>query len=156
MAKYFQPMPGGFTNNFFFEFDKGVCTVFERADTPNSEAWRVIMFPTLEECQECLKICSVPSRYLQKLFLTKFKLPRHQGNDLPQKKVLWMAKNYCTIPTDKLFITLFYRTPPETLAEQKEKEEDETATVAQLVNKHKWNMGPRSGQQKPHKALTNV
>ena len=33
MAKYFQPMPGGFTNNFFFEFEKGVCTVFERADT---------------------------------------------------------------------------------------------------------------------------
>ena len=93
-----------------------------------------------------------------KLFLTKFKLPRHhsQGNDLPQKKVLWMAKNYCTISTDKLFITLFYRTPPETLAEQKEKEEDETATVAQLVNKHKWNKGPRSSQQKPHKALSNV
>ena len=68
MAKYFQPMPGGFTNNFFFEFDKGVCTVFERADTPNSEAWSVIMFPTLEECQECLKICSVPSRYLRNYF----------------------------------------------------------------------------------------
>ena len=90
------------------------------------------------------------------LFLTKFKLPRHQGNDLPQKKVLSMTKKYCTISTDKLFITLLYRTPPETLAEQKEKEEDETATVAQLVNKHKWNKGPRSGQQKPHKALTNV
>jgi hypothetical protein len=45
---------------------------------------------------------------------------------------------------------------PETLAEQKEKEEDKTATVAQLVNKHKWNKGPRSGQQKPHKALTKV
>ena len=68
MAKYFQPMPGGFTNNFFFEFDKGVCTVFEQADTPNSEAWSVIMFPTLEECQECLKICSVPSRYLRNYF----------------------------------------------------------------------------------------
>ena len=67
-----------------------------------------------------------------------------------------MAKKYCTIPIDKIFITLLYRTPPETLAEQKEKEEDETATVAQLVNKHKWNKGPRSGQQKPHKALTNV
>ena len=67
-----------------------------------------------------------------------------------------MAKKYCTIPTHKLFITLLYRHPPETLAEQKEKEEDETATVAPLVNKHKWNKGPRSGQQKPHKALTNV
>ena len=67
-----------------------------------------------------------------------------------------MAKTYCTIPTDKLFITLLYRTPPETLAEQNEKEENETAIVAQLVNKHKWNKGPRSGRQKPHKALTNV
>ena len=30
MAKFFQPMPGGFTNNFFFEFDKGVRTVRHR------------------------------------------------------------------------------------------------------------------------------
>ena len=65
-----------------------------------------------------------------------------------------MAKKYCTIPTDKLFITLLYRTPPETLAEQKEKEEDETATVAQLVNKHNRHKGTRSGQQKLHKAFT--
>ena len=46
-----------------------VCALwFERADTPTSEAWSVIMFPTLEECQECLKICSVPSRYLRNYF----------------------------------------------------------------------------------------
>ena len=94
---------------------------------------------------------------ISEIIVDELKLPRHPGNDLPQKKVLSISKMYFLSPQTKSFITLLYRTPQNiTLETQKEKEEDETATVAQLVNKHKWNKGPRSGQQKPHKALTNV
>ena len=51
-AKFFQPMPGGFTNNFFFEFDKGVRTVRHLADTPDSEAWRVNLCANLDDCRK--------------------------------------------------------------------------------------------------------
>ena len=40
---------------------------------------------------------------ISEIIFDEVKLPRHQGNDLPQKKVLSMAKKCCTIPTDKLF-----------------------------------------------------
>ena len=52
MAKFFQPMPGGFTNNFFFEFDKGVRTVRHLADTPDSEAWSVNLCANLDDCRK--------------------------------------------------------------------------------------------------------
>ena len=90
--------PGGFTNNFCFEFDKGVCTVFERADTPNSEAWSVIMFPTLEECQECLNICSVPSRYLRNYFWRSLSCPDTKATTCHKRKFSRWPKSIVLSP----------------------------------------------------------
>ena len=79
-----------------------------------------------------------------------FKLPRHPGNDLPEKKILAIAKKYCTIPSDKRF---YYPAVPEPL-ETLGKRDDKTATVVQLLHKHKQHKGARSAQQKPLKVLT--
>ena len=81
MSKYFQPMPGGFTNNFFFEFDKGVCTVRELADTPDSEAWSVNLCPNLEECRKGVLEDLFGTELISEMIFNNLKLLRHSGND---------------------------------------------------------------------------
>ena len=39
LDKYFVDLPGGYTDNFFFEFNKGQVYVRQLCDTPDAEAW---------------------------------------------------------------------------------------------------------------------
>ena len=61
------------------------------------------MCPNLEECRKGVLADLFGTEQISEIILDELTLPRHPGNDLPQKKVLSMAKKYCTIPTDKLF-----------------------------------------------------
>ena len=78
MAKFFQPMPGSFTNNFFFEFDKGVCTVRHLANTHDSEAWSMNLCANLDEYREGELIELFGTTYIAAMVFDKLKLPTHQ------------------------------------------------------------------------------
>ena len=83
------------------------------------------------------------------------KLERHPGNDLPEKKVLSLAKKYFTIPMDKRD---YYPRPPETIEEEaaaKAREEDESVTLAEIRNKAKRHKAVLPQDVKPHKILAD-
>ena len=81
------------------------------------------------------------------------KLERHPGNDLPEKKVLSLAKKYFPIPMDKRD---YYPRPPETIEEEaKAREEDESVTLAEIRNKAKRHKAVLPQDVKPHKILAD-
>ena len=61
------------------------------------------------------------TKHISEMIFDNFKLPRYPGNDLPEKKILAIAKTDCIISSDKLFYYPSEPDTPETLAEEKEK-----------------------------------
>ena len=61
-------------------------------DTPDSESWSVNMCSNLEECQKGVLAQLFGPEEISEIIFDELKLPRHPGNDLPQKKVLSMTK----------------------------------------------------------------
>ena len=43
LGKYFESLPNGYTNNYYFEFENGTATVRRVCSTPDDEAWTVKM-----------------------------------------------------------------------------------------------------------------
>ena len=41
LGKYFDNLPNGYTNNYYFEFENGTATVRRVCSTPDTEAWSV-------------------------------------------------------------------------------------------------------------------
>ena len=113
----------------FFEFDKGVRTVRHLADTPDSEAWSVNLCANFDECRKGVLIELFGTTYIAAMVFDNLKLPRHQGTIWQKRKFLPFQKKYFSIPSGKLFYYPAAPDTPETLAEEKANEDDETATV---------------------------
>ena len=133
LNKYFTNLPGGYTNNYFFEFKQGTVTVRYLADTPDADAWSFEM---------CAKPESTKKAILKYLFgvddvkhctFDKIRLERHAGNTLKPKKVQSLAKKYFTIPTEYIDYYPILPDDPENNAQPVEYDsEDEEITVAQI------------------------
>ena len=74
------------TNNFFFEFDKGVCTVRKLEDTPDSEAWSVNMCSNLEECRKGVLAQLFGPEQISKIILTSSSFPDTQATTCHKRK----------------------------------------------------------------------
>ncbi|EEY58684.1 uncharacterized protein PITG_10803 [Phytophthora infestans T30-4] len=59
LAKYFTPLPAGYTANYLFEIDKGICTARKTVNTPDVEA---IVFATVDSSNDSFTIqCTASS-----------------------------------------------------------------------------------------------
>ena len=110
MVKYFQPTPGGFTNNFLSEFDKGVCTIRQLADTPDSEAWSVNLCANLDECRKGVLIERFGTTYIAAMVFDNLKLPRHQETICQKTKLHPFKKKNSVFQVTNYFITLHHLT----------------------------------------------
>ena len=70
------------------------------------------MCPNLEECRKGVLADLFGTEQISEIIFDELTLPRHPGNDLPQKKVLSMAKSILLSPQTNSFITLLYWIPP--------------------------------------------
>jgi hypothetical protein len=128
--------------------------VRELADTPDDECWSFNMCRNIEECRKGVLTDIFGTDKLNEISLDAIRLARHPGNDLTDKKILSISKKYFTIPADKLS---YYPALPETSAEAAEalrREEEETETVSEVLNKKKRHKGALSANKKPHKILS--
>ncbi|EGZ06120.1 hypothetical protein PHYSODRAFT_531244 [Phytophthora sojae] len=72
-VKYFLPPPSGYTANYLFEIDQGICTARKTVDSPDSES-------------------------IFQASIASVQLPRHPIKELPEKKMKSLAAKYFTIP----------------------------------------------------------
>ena len=156
LDKYFTDLPGGYTNNFFFEFKNGVATVRALADTPDAEAWQFIMCDKPEITRKAILRDLFGSTHPQNFKFSNIQLPRHPGIDLTEKKILSIAEKYCMIPPEHLD---YYPALPSTTAnppELADSESDEDLTIQQLTEKGKKkrrHQGATTNDKKTHKLI---
>ncbi|ETM35588.1 hypothetical protein L914_17531 [Phytophthora nicotianae] len=130
LAKYFSPPSAGYTANYPFEIDNGVCTARKTVDTPNDEA---IVFPTMDPSN----IPSGRKALISELFgsniptfweasLSGVQLPKHPTKERSAKKMKSLAAKYFSIPKQYL---KYYPNVPEVIASASTAESKETGAV---------------------------
>ncbi|ETK91310.1 hypothetical protein L915_05076 [Phytophthora nicotianae] len=96
----------GYTSNYLFEIDQGICTARKTVQTPDDE---VITFNMVK----CTSIETVRKAFITELFgpsiqtiweasIHSVHLPRKPTQDLSDKKMKSLSAKYCSIPQQRL------------------------------------------------------
>ncbi|ETP21200.1 hypothetical protein F441_05217 [Phytophthora nicotianae CJ01A1] len=96
----------GYTSNYLFEIDQGICTARKTVQTPDDEA---ITFNMVK----CTSIETVRKAFITELFgpsiqtiweasIHSVHLPRKPTQDLSDKKMKSLSAKYCSIPQQRL------------------------------------------------------
>ena len=96
-------MPGGYTANYMFEFDAGVCTYRHLATTPDAEAQQVSLLPAgwpAERVRDLISSELVKSTDPKEWTMQNVTLPNAAPKKMSAKKLKSLAKKYCTIPVE--------------------------------------------------------
>ncbi|ETP53628.1 hypothetical protein F442_01495 [Phytophthora nicotianae P10297] len=106
LHKYFTAPPAGYTSNYLFEIDQGICTARKTVQTPDDEA---ITFNMVK----CTSIETVRKSFITELFgpsiqtlweasIHSVHLPRKPTQDLSDKKMKSLSAKYFSIPQQHL------------------------------------------------------
>ena len=96
-------MPGGYTANYMFEFDSGVCTYRQLATTPDAEAQQVSLLPAgwpAERVRDLISSELFGSTDPKEWTMQNVTLPNAAPKEMTAKKLKSLAKKYCTIPVE--------------------------------------------------------
>ena len=96
-------MPGGYTGNYMFEFDAGVCTYRQLATTPDAEAQQVSLLPAgwpAERVRDLISSELFGSTDPKEWTMQNVTLPNAAPKEMTAKKLKSLAKKYCTIPVE--------------------------------------------------------
>ncbi|KAE8961916.1 hypothetical protein PR001_g29887, partial [Phytophthora rubi] len=102
LSKYFAPPPPGYTANYLFEFDSGVCTARALVDTSDEEAVTFAMVrPGMIDgvVHGVLHDLFGPSvTDIRQASIKDVQLPRHSVRELTAKKLASLSAKYFSIP----------------------------------------------------------
>ncbi|KAG2813445.1 hypothetical protein PC118_g12652 [Phytophthora cactorum] len=116
LDKYFMSPPSGYTSNYLFEIDNGLCTARNTVDTADGDS---ITFAMVDPDN----VDHIKKAVLMELFganvgsileasISGVQLPRHPIKELPAKKVKSLPAKYFSIPKEYL---AYYLDVPEAI-----------------------------------------
>ncbi|EGZ13895.1 hypothetical protein PHYSODRAFT_514381 [Phytophthora sojae] len=102
LAKYFTAPPAGYTANYLFEIDEGVCTARKTVNTPDDESitFSMISQSNLANIRKAViaELFGPNVRSIWEASIASVQLPRHQTMELSEKKQKSLAAKYFSIP----------------------------------------------------------
>eukprot|EP00644_Phytophthora_capsici_P003287 jgi/Phyca11/103220/e_gw1.7.467.1 len=116
LSKYFISPPSGYTSNYFFEIDQGVCTARKTVNAPDSEACTYAMInpDSLDEIRNAFitELFGTHVRTIWEASIHNVQLPRCQPKELSEKKLKSLSAKYFSIPQEFLD---YYPAVPESI-----------------------------------------
>ena len=143
-------MPGGYTGNYMFEFDAGVCTYRQLATTPDAEAQQVSLLPadwSAERVRDLISRELFGSTDPKEWTMQNVTLPNAAPKEMTAKKLKSLAKKYCTIPVE-------YRSyyPDVTDVDVGTSDEEEGAAAVPVIKKRPKRKAMAQGAAKPKRS----
>ena len=143
-------MPGGYTANYMFEFDSGVCTYRQLATTPDAEAQQVSLLPAgwpAERVRDLISSEFFGSTDPKEWTMQNVTLPNATPKEMTAKKLKSLAKKYCTIPVE-------YRSyyPDVTNVDVGPSDEEEQAPAVPVIKKRPKRKAMAQGAAKPKRS----
>ncbi|EEY67291.1 uncharacterized protein PITG_04284 [Phytophthora infestans T30-4] len=112
--KYFISPPSGYTSNYLFEIDQGVCTARKTVNAPDSETCTYVMINpnSLDEIRNTFitELLGIHARTIWEAFIHSVRLPRCKTKELSEKKLKSLSAKYFSIPQEFL---VYYPAVPE-------------------------------------------